>query len=146
MNNMISAHNRMYVDWCLYIIRMYSQIVFLWTFRMGYYTTVTHFAVLLLLSIWNFIARHNMPMLTKWSCLNVKRAGFNTPKVNTKTVITPSNIKFLLFQNYTLAGLHQIWFFNTRYSCQLEKQNYPLQRGAKRLNNEYNILKLQNVQ
>jgi len=46
-----------FVDLCSDMIRMYSLTVYLLISRMGYCTTVNHFTTLLLLSVWDLIAR-----------------------------------------------------------------------------------------
>jgi len=93
-------------------------------------TTVNYFTDLHLLSVWDLIARENVPMPTKGSCLNLITFGSN---IQTVTLITPSKAMFLLFLQYTFDGLHQIRPSNFRYTCQPEKRYWLFLWGARRL-------------
>ena len=109
---------------------------------MGCYTNINQFTALQLLSIWNLIARQNLPMPTKGSYLNLITSGSN---IWTFTSITPSITMLLLFQYYTLAELHGITSSNFRSACPLENHYQPFQRGVRILNNIYYVLKLRNM-
>jgi len=132
-----------FVDWCSDMIRMYSQTVYLLNFRMGCCTTINHFTALHLLSVWDLIARQNIPMPTKGSCLNIITSGSN---IWTATSITPSKAEFILFLYYTSAGLHRIRSSNFRSVCPPENRYPPSLRGARRPNNGYHVLNLKNMQ
>jgi len=130
------------VVWSLDIIRMYSSTVYLLSCRMGCCTTITHFTALHLLSIWDLIARLNIPMPTKGSCLNLITSG---SKIQTVTSKKLSRAEFLLLQDYTSPGLHQIRSSNVRSSCPPESRYQLIPSGATRLTNGYYVLNLKNV-
>jgi len=131
------------VDWCSHMIRMYSKTVYLLHFSKGCHTTVNHFTTLHLLSIRDMIARWNILILTKGSCLNLMISGSIIWKV---TLISPSNAEFLLVQHHTVAGLHLISSSNFRSTFLPEKRYWHCLRGARRLNTGYFILKLKIMQ
>jgi hypothetical protein len=134
-----------FVDLCSDMIRMYSLTVYLLNSRMGCCTTVNHFTILLLLSIWDMIARSNKSMPTKGSCLNLITSGSRILKVKRMTSITPSKDEFLLFLYYASAGLHQIRSSNFKSFCQPVMQYRCFPKGAKCPNTGYYILKLKNM-
>jgi len=109
---------------------------------MGCCTTVNHFPAPHLLSVWDLIARYNIPMPTKGSCLNLITSGSNIRKL---TSIKPSNAVSLLFLYYTWAGLNRITSSDSRSACHQEKWYRPFLRGVRRPNNGYCILKLKNL-
>jgi len=133
------------VDSCSDTIRMYSLTVYLLHSRMGCCITVNHFTTLLLLSVGDLIARLNIPMPTKGSCLNLITSGSSIRKVKRMTSITPSKHEFLLFLYYTSAGPHRITSSNFRSTCHLGKHYWPFLRGARWLNNGYYVLLLKNM-
>jgi len=134
-----------FVDLCSDMIRMHSFTVYLLNSRMGCCTTINHLTTLHLLSVWDLIARYNIPMPNKGSCLKLIISGSNIRKVKRMTSIAPCNDELHLFLSYTSAGLHRIRSFNFRSSCQPAKQYRHFLRGAKRPNNGYHILKLKNT-
>jgi hypothetical protein len=112
---------------------------------MGCCRTASHFTALHQLSIWNLIARQNISMPTKGSCLKLITSGPRIRKVKRMTLITPSMDEFLLFLYYTTAGLHQIGSSNFRCACKPPKQYRLFLTCARRLNNGYYILKSKNM-
>ena len=88
--------DKKYVDSCSDMIRMYSLTIYSLNSRMGCYTTVNHFTTLLLLRVWDWIARWNIPMPTKGSCLQLITSGSSIRKVKRMTSITPSTNEFLV--------------------------------------------------
>jgi len=109
---------------------------------MGRCTTGNHSTVLHPLSVWDFIASYNIPMATKGSCLNLITAG---SIIQTVTLITPSKAMFLVFLDYTLAGLHWIKSSCFRSAWPSEKWCGPFLWGARRLSNGYYFLKHKNM-
>ena len=134
--------DRRFVDWCSDMIRMYSETVYLLMCTMGCCTTVNHFTALHLLSVWDLIARWNIPMPAKGSCLNLIASRSNIRKV---TSITPSKAVLLLLLYYTLAGFHQMRSCNFRSACPPEKRYRPFLRGARILSTGYYVLNLKNM-
>jgi hypothetical protein len=131
-----------FVDWCSDMIRTYWWTVYSLNFRMGCCTTVNYFTALHLLSVWDLIARYNIWMPTKRSCLNVITAGSN---IWTVTLITLSNTEFRLFLYYSSAGLHRIRSSNF-WSVSPPENPYPRSlRGARRPINGYYDLNLKNM-
>jgi len=94
--------------------------------------TINHFTALYLLSVWDLIARLNIPMPTKGSGLKLITSGFSICKVKRMTWITLSKDEFILFLYYTAARLHRIWSSNVRSSCQLGKQYQSFLKGARK--------------
>jgi len=135
--------DRKFVDWCLDMLRMHSQTVYVLNFRIGYCTTINQVTTLYLLSVWDLIERLNITMPTKGSCLNLITSRSN---VRTLTLITVPKAVFLLFLYYTCAGLHGIGSSNMRSYCPLGKRYLPFSRGAKILHNWFYIPKLKNMQ
>jgi len=134
-----------FVDSCLDMIRMYSLTVYVLNSRMGCWITVNHFTTLLLLSVWDLIARYNIPMPTKGSCLKLITSGSSKCKVKRMTSITPSKNEFHFSLYYTSPGLHQIRSSNFRRACQPGKYYQPFLGGATRLITGYYVLKLTNT-
>jgi hypothetical protein len=143
VHNLKRTGDPKFVHLCSDIIRMYSLTVYFLNFRMGCRTTFNHFTVLHLLSVWDLIARYNIPMQTKGSYLNLITSGSNIRKV---TLIIPSKAEFLLFHYYTLAGLCRIRSSNFRNTCPPEKRYLPCLNSARRLSNEYYVLNFKNMQ
>ena len=142
IHNSKRTGDTMFVDFCTDLCTVHSEIVFLLNFRIGCCTTVNNFTALYLLSVCDLIARYDIPMSTKGSCLNLTKSGSN---IQTVTSITPSKAVIFLFLYYTLAGLHQIRLCNARSTCLLETRYRLVTRGATRLNNVYYIIKHKNM-
>jgi hypothetical protein len=98
------------------------------------------------LSVWDLIARWNIPMPTTESCLMLITSGSRIHRVKRLTSITPSRAEFIQFLYCTSAGLHQIRSCTFKSACQPGKQYWPFRRGARRLNNGYNVLNLKYMQ
>jgi len=99
------------VVWCSDVIWMYSFTVYLLNIRLGCSTTVNQSTAQQLLSVWDLVARYNLPMPTKGLCLNLITSGSNLWKV---TYITPSQARFLVFLYSTLSQLRRIRSTNFR--------------------------------
>jgi hypothetical protein len=139
------AEDTKLVDRCSDTIRMYSLTVYLFNSRRGCWITIKHFTTLLLLSIWDLIARYNIPMPTKESCLKLITSGSSICKVMRMTSISRSNDKFLLFLYFTSAALNRIRSSNFRSALKLVKHYRPFLTGARRHNDGYYLLKLKNM-
>jgi len=113
--------------------------------RIGCCITVNHWTTLLWLSVWDLIARQNMWMPTKQSCLNLITSGSSICKVKRMSSITLSIDRFLSFLYYTSAGPHWIGFSNFRRAFPPENQYQPCLGGPKRLNDGYYVPKLKNM-
>jgi len=92
------------VEWCRDMISMYFLTVDLVHFSIGCYTNVNHFTALLLVGIWDLIARWNIPMPMKGSCLNSITSEFKTWQVQEMTAITPFHAKFPIFLPYNTSA------------------------------------------
>jgi len=86
-----------FVDLCSDMIRMSSLTVYVLNSRMCCCTRVNHFTTILRLSVWDLIARQNIPMPTKGLCLKIITSGSGIRKVKRMTSITPPGEEFLLF-------------------------------------------------
>jgi len=84
-------------------------------------------------------------MTTKGSCQKLIKSESSICKVKRMTLITPSKDEFLLFLYYTSAGLHQFRSANFRSPCQLGKRYQLFLRGARRLNNGYDVLNIKST-
>jgi len=111
---------------------------------MGCCISINHFTTRLLLSVWDLIARLNIPVPTKGSCLKPITSASSICKVKRMTSITLSKDELLLLLYYTSAGLHQIRSSTFRSTCPPGKTYRPFRRGARRLSNGYYFLKLKN--
>jgi len=112
-------------------------------FRLGCHTAINHFTAYYLLSVSNLIARKNISMPTKCSCLNLITSACNIQKVIS---ITPSMAQFLLSHYDTLGSVCQIRSSNFRSACPSDKGYQPFLHSASSLNTGYYILKLKNMQ
>jgi hypothetical protein len=111
------------VDSCSDMIKIDSFTAYLFNSRMGCCITINHFTTLLLLSVWDLIARWNIPIPTKELCLKLLTSRSNIRKVRRMNSITPSKNEFLLPQYYTSSGLHQIRSSNFTSACQPAKHH-----------------------
>jgi len=109
---------------------------------MACWTTINHFTALDLFRDWDLIARQNIRMRTKGSCLNPTRSGSNTWSA---TSITPSKLVFLCLLNYPLAGLHWSRCSDFRNPCRQEEWYPPFRRGDWSLNTADFVLKLKTM-
>jgi hypothetical protein len=132
-----------WVDWCMDVIEMFAMIVHVWHFYLGCGTTCNEFTPIHVLSVWDYIARYNTPMPMKQLGLNHISSKYNIWKVIS---ITPSTARFLLVLFHTVARLR--WTTSDHFwsTCWSAKHYRFVQCRARRLNNGYYTLKLNNTQ
>jgi hypothetical protein len=96
------------VDSCSDMFITYSYSEYFVHSTMRCCITVHHFTTLLLLNVCDLIARYNIPMTIKGSCLKLIASVSSIGKVKRMTSIKPSKDELFLFLYYTTAGLHRI--------------------------------------
>jgi len=106
IDNLKSTGDTMLLDKCTGKIRMYSQIWHWLIIIQCYCTVVNIFTALHLLSIWDLIARQNIPMPTKGQCPDLIKSHSNISKVNKTTFILPSNVDFVYSLRYSVMWEH----------------------------------------
>ena len=104
---LMKAGYMMLVDWYSDMITMYPWTACLFNFKLDCCTTINNCTAKHLLCVWNLIARYNITMVTKQSCLSLIMSVSNICKV---TLIMPFKTEFLLIIYCTVARCLQIRF------------------------------------